>query len=82
MPFCVKYGAIRGARIFACAVAVAASLAITAGMNLVGPEALVGVGAGVDANVAMCVAIATAIAAVAEAAIGAVSLRIYEAKDL
>ncbi len=82
MPFCVKYGAIRGARIFACAVAVAASLAIAAGMNLVGPETLAGVGAWVDANVAACVAIVTVVAAVAYAASCAVSLRIYGAKDL
>ncbi len=82
MPFCVKYGAIRGARIFACAVAVAASFAIAAGMNLVGPEVLAGVGAWVDANVAACVAIATAVAAAAYAASCVVSLRFYEAKDL
>ena len=82
MPFSVKFGAMRGMRFFACAVAIVISVGVALGIGAMSPGVLAGIVRWVDENLLMCLAGIVAFSLALYAASCAVSLGIYEKKDL
>ena len=82
IPFLTKFGGARGARAFACAAVLVASFAIAVGVNMVTAEKAAEVAGWIDQNLVMSLALLGVISLLAYGASYAVSLGIYEKKDL
>ena len=82
IPFLTKFGGARGARAFACATAIMVAIVIAAGLNLVTPEKAAEMAGWIDQNLVMSLALLGVISLLAYGASYAVSLGIYEKKDL
>ena len=82
IPFLTKFGGARGARAFACVTAIMAAIVIAAGLNLVAPEKAAEMAGWIDQNPVVSLALLGMISLLAYGASYAVSLGIYEKKDL
>ena len=82
MPIAVKFDAMRGMRLFACAVAILTALVIALGVAVVPPETLANAVSWIEGNLMACLLVGIAISLLAYAVSFTVSAAIYERKDL
>ena len=82
IPFLTKFGGARGARAFACAAVLVASFAIAVGVNMVTSEDAAVMLGWIDQNPVVSLALLGMISLLTYGASYAVSLGIYEKKDL
>lgn len=82
MPIAVKFDAMRGMRLFACAVAILTALVIALGVAVVPPETLANAVSWIEGNLMACLLVGIAISLLAYAVSFTASVAIYERKDL
>lgn len=82
MPLTIKFGAMRAMGAFACGLGVLVSFGVAIGAGIMPAEGLADVAAWIGGNLVACTAGCIAVSLIAYAASCAVSVAIYEHKDL